>query len=256
MKASELNLINTNMLLWGPPRTGKTVFAGTLGEKLQLIDLDNNAGSLATFKDKFYEERRKVDVVCGMQNETMNEHGALQQWALVNLKAYLLSVHGAIKQGKYPYKALCIDSLTTLIEMGTRKILVTHRDKNQLHPNTLSQGQYQFMFNEVYDVLQLFVALPLLSILIAHEETNTLDNVQTHEILIPGKNFPSLLRKNFPEITYCRVQGGQPAGTPSRFTIQTIRSWDATAGSGLQLVNGSDMSEGLPAILQKAGVSI
>ena len=253
MKASEMKLDNPKMLFWGAPGSWKTSIVGTLGAKLQLIDLDDNAAVLANFKDKFTEDRRAVDVVQGLQHDVPG-----QSYGLQRLKQFIMDIHKQCREKTYPFKASAIDSLTTLMEMGKRKVLQTHRDKNPLHELTLSMGQYQFMFNEVYDVLQLWLALPVMKILIAHEETNILDNVQSHEILIPGKHFPSELRKNFPEIIYCRALPAVPgqSGSATRMVLQTIKTYDATARTGLQIPDGTDMSIGLPEILKKAGVEL
>lgn len=249
MKASQLNLTQTRILLWGPPGSGKTALAGTMGEKLQLIDLDGNAATLATFNDKHKAARAEVDVIQGMQ---VDEPG--KAFAFMKVKAYLLDVAKQIKEQKYPYKVLCIDSLTTFIDMATRMTLQTMRDKNQLHDLTLSRGQYQFMFNEVLAVLDILKALPIMSILIAHERTNETDNTQDHEVAIPGKAFPDQLRAKFPDILYCRVR---PDGQgKSKFLLQTVRSYDATARSCLNIPDGLEMSLGLPEILKRAGVVI
>lgn len=253
MKASELKLSTTRILLWGPPGSGKTCFAGTLGDKLQLIDLDGNAASLATFKDQFQEARRNVDVLSGLQYD---EPG--KAFALMRVKNHLLGVAKAISENKYPFKALCIDSLTTLMACATSMVLKTHRDKNQQHDLTLGLGQYQFMFNEVADVIRIMNALPVLTILIAHERMNEVDMVQSHEISIPGKDFPNVLRSMYPEILYCRQKPAQ-AGAPStatRWTLQTVKSWDATARSCLNIPDGTDMNLGLPEILKRAGVEL
>lgn len=254
MKASDLNLSTTRVMLWGPPGSGKTVFAGTLGEILQLIDLDGNAQSLATFKDKFYDARRQVDVLSGFQYDQINEAGALKAHALDHLKGYLLGVSKAIREKRYPFKALCIDSLTTMMEMGKMKVLRTHRDGNQKHDLTLSQGQYQFMFNEVGDVIRIFNSLPILTILICHERMSEVDTAISHEISIPGKDFPNVLRGMFPEILYCRIMPPAQGQTGSRFTLQTVKTYDATARSCLNIPTGTDMNLGLPEILKRQGV--
>lgn len=253
-KAADLILAVARVLLYGPPGSGKTCFLGTLGEILEIYDLDGNASSLATLKDKFYDTRRKVEVVSNLQYDEPGKFFAFQ-----NLKNRLLTIAKEIKAGTYPYKALGIDSLTTLMQMAKAQVLQTHRDKNQFHDLTLSMAQYQVMFNEVGSLIRILNSLPIFTCLIAHEQTNETDQVQSHEIMIPGKSFPSEVRSMFPEILYCRLKpavAGSPAGSKSSFSLQTVRSWDATARSCLNIPDGTDMNLGLPEILKRAGVEL
>lgn len=253
LKASELALSDTRVLLWGPPGSGKTCFAGTLGEKLELIDLDGNAASLKTFQDQFRNDRLKVEVKQGLHAD--DPPGG--QFALMKIKAYILDVAKRCREGKYEYKALCLDSMTTLFEVAKRQVLRTHTSKNQYHDLTLDQGQYQIVFNELLSIFEIMKALPIISILIAHEMTNEIDMVSSREIAIYGKQFPSQVRAMFPEILYCKnVTTVTSAGTVNNFQLQTVKSAGATARSCLNIKDGTPMSLGLPKILADAGVKL
>lgn len=255
MKAKDLKLLQTNILVWGPTGSGKTCLVGQLGSKLELIDLDINAASLRNFKDAFTSQRHEVEIPDCIDELRRDIPG--KSFAFMKLKEYLITVAKRCREGTYPYKALCIDSLTRLTEMALRMILQTNKRSGQQNDYTPDQGQYGMAFNEIENLIDIFVGLPIMSILIGHEITNEIDNVSSHEIMIPGKQLPSKLRSRFSEIWYCRnITGVTATGTTNNFVIQTVKTQGATARSCLNIPDGTPMSKGIEQILKDCGVEL
>lgn len=84
-----------SILIYGPPGTGKTSLLGTLGEKVQILDLDGGVRRTLSLRDDWREERLKCDVV------ELEEKNPARPDAAKNAKLQLDHISKLCKAGQY-----------------------------------------------------------------------------------------------------------------------------------------------------------
>jgi hypothetical protein len=258
MKAGEIQNSTKAILMWGKPGCGKTVLTGTLGPILHLINLDGNIDSLKTTRDAFSEQRKLVEVELGLEKDDVLPTGAIQYYAIDKLRNYFYAVGQWCLQEKYPFKAVALDHLTRVAVMARRKIMATVIHPKNEHPHTPDIGQWGMIFTEIEMVINAFVAIPRMKVLIAHEATNETDMAISHEIMIPGRQLPAIIRSMFSEIWYLenRTQPQMDGTTRNNYLIRTVQSLNGTARSCLNIPDGTSQSLGMVEILRRQGVEI
>ncbi len=198
-KLRDLKLKPPKVLLYGRAGSGKTALALTLGSALQLIDLDQGLVTGLTLKDKFSEARLDVDVL-EFADEDLKKPRAFER-----TKNYVQDVQTACGRGKYDFKVLALDSLTSLASDAMDYVLRKAGKLGQ-QPQINHWGE---CFREVETLLKMLKTLPIAVIVIAHEQMGEVDGVERVEIAISGKKFPPKIPTLFDEVLYMRIR---PAG--------------------------------------------
>ncbi len=232
MKLSELNLSKPKIILYGPAGTGKTAFVLTGGSRVTVLDCDNGLRTGLTLKDDWTKERLKVEVLEAHEDAPLRATAYLKARQIIN----------GFKP-KDENEIFVLDSLTTFAEFALRNILSAH---NRL------EGQPQIQdwggaFRDIEHSILRLRALPCTVILIAHQMISTIDDRDTIQLAIAGKNLPAKLMSYFDEIWHAKVKPmGQGKNT---FTLQTITTPSVIARSRCNLLTNTDMNQGLLKVL-------
>jgi hypothetical protein len=243
MKLTDMKMTPPKLLLLGDPGTGKTALACTLGAHAQVLDLDNGLRTALTLKDSFYDARTSIDVL------SCAETDASKALAFQRTRAYLQDIQRASAAGKWPFKALVLDSWTALAEASVRHIMAA---SGKLGAQPQIQ-QWGMAFLELENILAILKALPCLTIVIAHLQRSEEDGVMKATIASPGQKLPAKIPMYFDEIWVTRpvTQAGKTS-----YTLQTKASAGCIARSRCNLPDGSDVGLGLPELLRRAGYDI
>lgn len=240
MKVSDIKSTAPHVLLYGRPGTGKTLLSLTLGEHAQVIDMDGGLRSGITHKDKFTEERMKVDVIQCLEDDPG------RAVAFSKAKATVDSIVQQCRTGTYPYKALIVDNLTCLADFAMRNIL---GPSGWGKPPQIQH--YGMAFIQIEQVLLSLRFLPIVVVLCAHDQRDTIDKEDVREVAVQGKNLPGKVTSFFDEVLYTKVIPGQ--GTSNQFVLQTSSSTAITARSRGSLPDNLPQNTGLPDILTRIG---
>ncbi len=199
MKVSELiskGKYFPSLLAYGPLGTGKTAFFGQLGAQGEMWDFDNGFRTLEFFKDPFTLLRQETEV------KTYFEPSITSPSTFLEAKEYLSETYRKLKQGKCEHKVIVLDSFT-----GFFKAVRAYYMSNSGAAGQLPQIQHWGgMFNEVENFLRIFMSLPCITILIAHDCAITDSAGGTkYTLLCPGKNLPTQVAGFFDDVFYCRI---------------------------------------------------
>lgn len=241
-------------IIQGPPKiliysevgVGKTAEALTLGERAEVLDFDNGLRTAVSLKDQFTEQRLKVNARQFIETDPMSRASAFK-----TAKEYIYSLPSEIKNGRYPYQALIIDSLSSFAEAGVAQIMY---NSGQLGKNPEIQ-HWGLAFTEIKNVMATLRSLPIVLVVLAHEQVKTIgkgaDAENKLEIAISGKNLPSQICRYFDEIWYMRAKA-EGAGRFKR-VFQTVSDGIKVARSRSCLPNDTDASVGMWEIIKKLG---
>ena len=239
---ADMKILHPKILVYGIAGTGKTALALTLGGCLQVMDMDNGLTTGKTLKDEFYEERMKVNVVGGLL-----ENDPIRGVAFLKAKNHLYAVADACAKGTYSFDALCVDSLTSLVDAAMRMV-----QGNSSHIGENPQLQeYGLAFNEVENFLTILKSLPIVVIVIAHQHEFEVDKVTKVRIALPGRKLPGKIAGWFDEVWRMNIKN-LPQGKTGYF-IQTKGTASTLARSRFNIADGIDAKQGLRTILKGAG---
>ena len=236
------NMKPPKILLYGPPGAGKTAFVGTGGKNVQILDLDGGLRTLGTLKDQ-WSDNRKLALDAAIECHEENPRKAL---AFNKCRSYLMSVVDQCNQGKYPYKVLVLDSLTTMSEYAMRSILAANAMLGK-NPQVQHWGARDIMFKEILIQIK---ALPSVVIVLAHQSLGSEED-QTYTPAIAGKQLPPLLHSQFDEILHCRVR--KVAQGKVQHIIESQSQGDCLVRSRTNFPSPFEMDKGLEALLDLMG---
>lgn len=237
----EMKQTAPTILLYGAPGTGKTALVETLGSGLRLFDLDNGAVTGLTLKDKWEQERRKVDVVQVLEDDP--KKGV----AFTKAKSYVLGVAEECKKGSFKHKAVCIDSFTALADAAIRYV---KGNAGHLEANT-TLPEWGLAFQELENILTILRSLPLVVILIAHEDQYETEAGPRTEIAIPGRKLPRRVTGYFDEVIRTKIVNA--IGGKTDFVLQTKATAGTIARSRRNLPDGTRAEIGMAEILKLMG---
>lgn len=239
MKLSELAASKPkapHILLYGEVGCGKTALALTLGQRAQLLDIDDGFMTGASLKDKHHAARIGVDVV---QFPEPQPHLKATQFASV--KRHVINSANALAGKRYPFSALIIDSLSSLAESAVAMVMA-NSSRIQETPEIQHWGM---AFSEIKNVLAVVRAMDIVVVLIAHEQVKSIGEGKTKrdtiEIAVQGKNLPSQICRYFDEIWYLDTR---PAGGGKlKYTIKTLGDGTVPARSRLGLPDQTEVTD-------------
>lgn len=243
-KIADFEPLPPKVLLYSPAGGGKSTLVMTAGEKLQLIDLDPGATVALSIHDKFRKERLNVDVV------RIRDADPSKAVAWEAYKKYIQQVTNQVNAGTFPYKLLCIDSLTTMAEMALRSVLHNSGNANNCLP---SIQQWGIAINEVKNAIIFLRALKIPVVLTAHCQSTVADNDNKMGIAIYGRDLPNYIPRYFDEIWYVHVRAQPTAQNQPQqyaFTLQTTPSAGIMARSRSGVPNEINCDKGFDAIIQ------
>jgi hypothetical protein len=242
MKVGESPARVPHILLYGDPGSWKTALVQTLGDGLQILDLESGYHVGKHVDDQFKKDRLAVDIISCVDPDPT------KALAFQNAKSHIISVANGVTRKKYGFKAFCIDSLTALTDSAVRSVLA-NSGRLGLNPEIQHWG---LAFNELENVLTICRSLPIPFILIAHTMNVENEYGQTKkEIAIQGQKLPGRITRYFGEIWYISVRPGAQDKIVAAIKTKSTSQYLARSHSGLP----DDLSakDGLPAIFNKMG---
>lgn len=242
MKVSDIQESPPSILLWGPPGTGKTALALTLGERAEVVDLDDGLKTGSTLKDKFYDARRSVTVNQFIEKEPHKRATIFQK-----AKEHIYGIATQINQNKYPFDALIVDSLSALADSAVRQIMGNSGD-----PGATPQIQHWGLaFNEVKNVMGVIrsISTKIPVVVIGHDQEGKEEG--KIELALSGKKLPGQIIRYFDEVLYMRVKA--EGGGKFKYVVQTKNDSRVECRSRANLENMTDTSEGMWDLIKKMG---
>lgn len=239
------------ILLYGAPGTWKTCTALSWGSVTEVIDLDKKLLSALKVKDKWTEERLKVEVTSCI------DLNPLAPSAFQKFKDRMYQISDECSRGAYKKKILVIDSLTSAGEHSMRMVLRNNNKLSQFmvagkNLPSITQAEWGLAINELENMLTVAKSLPIAVIIVCHELTEEIDGTVRKKIWALGSKLPDKLPVGFDEIWYSKMTG---AGQDQHAVIQTTQSSViATTRGGLK--DGWDVREGLQSALTQIGYGV
>lgn len=224
MKAKDLLAQNRppSILVYGPPGTGKTALVSQIGSHGYLFDFDRGMRTALTLNDKFTERRQSVEFDEYVDDVITNPT------AYITAKNALMEMHNKYLQGKLPYKAIVIDSLTGLCRSIQLYVM-------SCVGNPFGQPQIQHwgqIVNEVESVLTILRSFKILIIVTAHEmyiETETGNMIRP--LSATQKHSANKITWLFDEVLYSKIKRKPQnkvdyivTAEPSSFSVVRTRS--------------------------------
>jgi hypothetical protein len=241
MKLEDLQVKAPKILLYGPPGSGKTALALTVGEAGHVLDLDEGVMTGLTLDDKFKDVRRKVEV-----NQFFEEDPTKGE-AFAKVRAALYKISNLCRSGDYPYRVLVLDSLTALVEYSMRSVLWNSGDVEK----RMEIQHYGLAFQQVKNLFAIIKSLPISVIVIAHDMVDENGNIL---LATSGQKLPYELPRYFDEFWYAKKKPA--AGGKTSFTIQTKPTHRLTCRSRFNIPDGASMDTGMQRMYEIMGYSL
>lgn len=234
------------VLIYGPVGAGKTALALTLGARAQIIDLDDGLSTGRTLDDKWRPERLKVDVIQYIEAEPHKRATVFSK-----TKSKIFDIANQITAKTYPFDALIIDSLSALAESAVTQIMANSGRIGD-PPEIQHWG---LAFSEIKNVIAVLRSMPIVVILIAHEQVKTIGKGANQEskleIAISGKNLPSQITRYFDEVLYIRPKA--IGGGKFEYNLQTKGDDRVEARSRMNIPNHTNTNVGMWELLKMMG---
>lgn len=232
----ELPRKKKKILLMGPVGTGKTALGLTLGEKAQILDLDDGLETGRCLDDAFKPKRLMVDVIQVLEDRT----GVSTQFMRAKAKI-LTNVNKAIK-GEYKFEYFVIDSFTALVESAVNGIM----SNSGMFGQSPEIQHWGAAFVEVKNVLLLLRMMPTTVVLIAHEQIKEVNKINEILIATPGTRMPNEVPRFFDE--FWRLELKNIGGRIARI-LRTKGTPTLRIRSRSNLPDSLDTKVGFPAIM-------
>lgn len=269
MKIGDIKPPPPRILLYGKAGSGKSALSYTLGEGTQVFDFERGWESGRTLVDQFTPQRKLCDIAGPVDEITKMPTGYVDRAtnapsAFLKFKSDIIKVADAISAKTYPFRAVIVDSLTTMFEASMRNILHNQGKKwKDIDPSSVAGGFIQiqhwgFAFTDITNILNILRSLPIVVILLAHTkndvEVTTVSEdgklkIINREIIglgISGRDMPDKVPSYFEEFWYLKFAG-------TKRVIQTLADAQVEARSRLNVKDNTEISQGLPAMLKSTG---
>jgi hypothetical protein len=250
-----------SILIYGSPRTGKTLWAMTAGKGTEIIDLDPGVRSALNFKDEFHLTRLECEITTivepppGLSDNVPQPPVAFQQ-AL----RYLFKISDQCQKKTYKPRLLVVDSFSALADYALR---FTRATSGIATSGKQQDGRmiYGLAMEQLSNFLAVFRSLPIAKILIAHSQRDEVDvdssgtnKRSITEIGVYGRKFPGEIPKYFDEVLFSQIR--ELGGGKTSWEFQTVSTSVVVAGSRSNLPNPYSMKEGLPDLLKRLNYSM
>lgn len=254
MKVSELKPGPLKIILLSPSGRGKTALMATLGESLQILDTDGGMETAVRLEDKWQKDRLSCDIFQIPEPKPTMEAVQYQK-----LKDSLITISNLCAAGKYPFKAIGLDSFTSSADACLRYILQAN-GRLQRSPTVpsktnpgggITQPEWGLFISELEQIILLLRGLPVHVIMLCHTQPENVNGLIRQEIAIPTQKLPPKIPNYFDEIWYLDHQ--VLGANETKRVLRTVESPTYIAKSRAQLPDGTDVDLGLKEIFKRLG---
>lgn len=217
------------------------------GKAVHLLDCDRGCRVAIGLHDKFEPERKSVEI------EQFYEADVNSSAQYLKLKQRILEIPNLVAAGKYPYKVLVVDSLTSLADYALRycrRMFGTTAGGKEMDGRMI----YGRALDELQLLLSVLKYVPIATILIGHVQKDQVDGITVTELACYGKNFPGTVTTLFDEVYYAKVVNTTGGGRD--FVLQTVSTPSISARSRNCVPDNYSMSHGLKEAMRVLGYSM
>jgi hypothetical protein len=242
VKLSEVTNHVPRILVYGFPGTGKTAFMLTAGSGLLVCDIDDGLQVGKNLEDRWKEARMNVEV------EQFKDENPLVPNSYRRFKAFITSLSDKVRLKKpLGFDILGIDSLTSLADGAMRYIL----SNSSRLGGTPQLQDWGLAFVEIDNLLMQLKVLPVPVVLLAHQQTNEIDDKTHIELGISGKRMPQKVAGMFDEVLYSKTIV-RSAGKVD-FVLQTVSTGSIMCRSRSCVADGFDQNAGIRKLISMCG---
>ena len=151
------------VLIYGPPGTGKTgLIAQASGG--YLADSDKGMRTALNLQDKWTKYRHNIEFDQFLDLDPKKP----QAW--IKFKEQVFRINREIREGKWPYDAFCMDSLTNFGIAAMANVMhMSQRDRPQIQ-------DWGTAIDDMRNILRLITSWPVLVLVATHEQPFTDEN--------------------------------------------------------------------------------
>lgn len=203
------------VLVFGEPGSGKTVFACGFPGPILLLDFDNKASSAARFYAKDTERLKQINVE--------NMSATFTEDPIAAFSKLVSKLAEEQKTGKYTYKTLVLDSITTFSMACLNHIIKTNPGINRTKSTQgtqPSQQDYGILSREFQRIIPGLLTLDMNIVMTGHisVEKDDLTGELSRGVLMDGK-FGAKLPIFFEEVYRAHVE--EAPGGARKYLAQT-----------------------------------
>ena len=163
-KLSELQSNDfVKILLYGHSGTGKTCAASTFPVPMFYADFDGKVTSAARFQEKDPDRVKQIEY-----EDFRYSSGSKSGNSYAKFLVYLKRLEELAGEGKFPFKTINIDSLTTMSDAMIPYLLHRHPEIKRSIANVPGQQDWGMILAEMKDVVKRVLALPCNVVFIGH----------------------------------------------------------------------------------------
>lgn len=196
------------LMVYGPSGAGKTTFSTSFPGPIGVADFDGKIGSAARYLE--VHNPKKLDEIEFENFQPSAVNGGVQVYQ--KFMKWLYSLEMAAKEGKFPFKTIVLDSLTTFAESLTAHIMASNPAVKRVDALTPSMQDYLMVSTNFKPIIHRLLALPCNVVVIGHisQDKDEVTQEINYRPALPGK-LPELLPILFGEVyrAFTEVQDGK-----------------------------------------------
>lgn len=225
------------VLLYGPPKTGKTEIAGALSSDFDLLWFDLEAGKDTLFKLPS-EQQARIEIISLPDTRGWPIAAETMLKVIKGARVSICEEHGKVsclncmKMGK-PQTEVCLNELpkntVLVVDSGTQltNSFIAHITKDQDDMYKMQTDDWGNLAKFIDMFLSYFQQLKCHAILITHETTAELEDGKERVVPVMGsRNSSRNVAKYFDHVVYAQVKNGK-----HNFGSSTLYQNNITTGS-------------------------